>query len=108
MLRGSEMPDRVLVLGRIATADVSALHAHPELHPDVAQRHAVGATRSARWHVAHATDVRARHWVFGLEHNESNVRTAYLCVESIDGMGFMSGMLLWLGRGSPTEVVGAA
>jgi hypothetical protein len=38
MRRRPEMPDRVLALGRVAAADMTALHAHPELHPDVTSR----------------------------------------------------------------------
>ncbi len=89
MLRRPEMPDRVLVLGRIATADVTALHAHPELQPDVAQSHAVGAARPARLNVANAIDVRARHWVFGVAHYEWKVPMLGISVQSIDGMAFM-------------------
>jgi hypothetical protein len=69
MLRRPEMPDRVLVLGRVATADVAAFHAHPELLPNVAQLHAVIATRPARFNVFNVIDMRTRHWVFGLLHD---------------------------------------
>jgi hypothetical protein len=75
MLRRSEMPDRVLVLGRVATADVAAFHAHSELLPHVAQLHAVVATRPARFHVFNVIDVRTRRWVFGLLHDECKLTT---------------------------------
>jgi hypothetical protein len=57
MLRRPKMPDRVLVLGRVAASDVTALHAHPKLQPDVAKPHAVQAIRPAPLHVANAIDV---------------------------------------------------
>ena len=89
MLRRSEVPDCMLVRGRVATADVTTLHAHPQLHPRAPGPHAVLAARPARPHVANAIEVEARHWVLGLDHDEHNVRTACPRVESIDGMGVM-------------------
>jgi hypothetical protein len=70
MLRRPEMPDGVLVLGRVATADVTALHAHSELLPHIAQSDAIVATRPARLHVSNAIDMRTPRCTFGLLHHE--------------------------------------
>jgi hypothetical protein len=75
VLSRPEMPDRVLVHRRVATADVSALHAHPKLLPHVAESLAIGATRPARLHISNVLHVRTCHWVFGLHHDEWKLTT---------------------------------
>jgi hypothetical protein len=52
-----KMGDCVLVLGRIATADVTAFHAHPKLKPGIAQTPALLAAGAAGLHLANAIDV---------------------------------------------------
>jgi len=89
MLRCLEVPDGVFISGRIAAANVAALHAHPELQPRVPHRAAAVATRAARLHVADATDVRTRHWRFWQHHHAWRVRTTWPSVESNDDMRFM-------------------
>ncbi|SRR6266511_1369924 len=93
MLRGAKMPYGMLVLGRVATANVSARHAHPQLEPRISQPHAVLASRSARLHVAeNAVDVRARHGGFDIIQGGWNLHLAGHSVESIDGMARMRGV----------------
>ena len=89
MLRRPEMPDGVLVVGRVAAADVSALHAHSELQPRVVHQEAIVAARTARLDDANAVDVRTRHWIFRHHHDGGKVRTRCLAVESNDAMRFM-------------------
>ncbi len=84
-----EVLDRVLVLGRVATSDVTALRTHPQLQPDVTQSQAVLAIRPGGVYVANLNDVRARHWFFGWVHDEWNMSTSRCPVESIDSMGVM-------------------
>src|SRR4051794_8424948 len=45
MLGRSEVLDGLLVLGRIAATDVTALHAHPELQPRVEQHDTIVTNR---------------------------------------------------------------
>ena len=80
MLRCTEVANGVLVPGRVAAADVAALHAHPELQPGVAQPDALITTSAARLHVAKVFDVPTNHWVFGQDHDDEKVRT--LCSTS--------------------------
>jgi hypothetical protein len=89
MLRRPEMPDGMLVFRRVAAADVTALHAHPELQPCVACHDTVIAIRTARPHVTNTIAVRARHWVFRQHHDDGKVRSPFLDVESNDVMRFM-------------------
>jgi len=89
MLRCLEVPDCVSISGRITTAHVAALRAHPELQPRVPHRDTAVATRAARLHVADATDVRTRHCRFWQHHHAWRVRTTWPSVESNDDMRFM-------------------
>jgi hypothetical protein len=46
------MPVRVFVLGRVATADLSASHAHPEVEPRVTEGYALLTASRVRLDVA--------------------------------------------------------
>jgi uncharacterized protein (DUF2461 family) len=99
MLRCPEMSDGVLVAGRIATAYIAALHAHPELQPRVERQDTVVANRALPAHVTNAIDVRARHWVLRHQHNDAKVRTPRLNVESNDAMQ----LILQIDSGTATD-----
>jgi hypothetical protein len=43
VLRSAEVPGSVLILGVVAAAYVAALLANAQMHPDIAQGHALGA-----------------------------------------------------------------
>src|SRR3982751_2350818 len=55
------MAVRMRVLRGIAAADLAARHAHPQVYPCVAERHALLAARGAPVDVANLVDVTARH-----------------------------------------------
>jgi hypothetical protein len=90
MSRRTKVLDRVLVLGRVATSDMTALRAHQELNPGVSQPHAFCAAAPGRPHVANVTDVRAHRWFLGFGHDAWKVLTSPRDVESIDSMKLMS------------------
>src|SRR6267143_2566485 len=59
--RGVEMLGRVLVLGRVAAADVTAAHAEAQVHPDIAHRKALLAALRAGRDGLHALQMLAGH-----------------------------------------------
>jgi hypothetical protein len=59
VLRGMEMPAGVLVLGAVATANVAADEALPEVHPRVTHLEALLAPFGARFDVVDLVQVRA-------------------------------------------------
>jgi hypothetical protein len=85
-----EMLNRVLVPGRIAAPDVAAFHAHPKLVPWGSDEDAAVAARTTGLDVPDVVDVRARHALVGLHHDEGRVRIRWVSVESIDGMRLMT------------------
>src|ERR1700737_356056 len=58
---GVEMLGRVLVLGRVAAADVTAAHAQAQVHPGIAHRHALLAALRPRRDSLHVLQMLAGH-----------------------------------------------
>lgn len=54
-----KVPRGMFVLGRVATADVTAFHAHSQLKPGVAAPQALGAAGAARPDIVNVREVRA-------------------------------------------------
>ncbi len=59
MPRGVKMLGGVLVLRRVATADVSADEAHPEMHPPVSCFEALFAAAGARFDILNLIEMGA-------------------------------------------------
>jgi len=59
MARRLKMLSRVLILGRVAAADMAAGQAEPELNPTLADLQAILAAPSARRHLSDLIEMRA-------------------------------------------------